>query len=221
MKRLFSSTLSGRIAKFAFSLLAILLLNACVVQSFYYFCPKEKRISCQKINGEWDIVFEKGKDTDSKKDRCWIFKDKDISSVDNAGRRADLDVVYFRIGDDLFADIGAGEIPQGKAREPVNEYWLQCVSPMRTLCKVKIKDDTLLLIPISYEYLSGLIEAGKPAPSHLTRGADAEKKGFIIFTASEEEWFKFLEKEKAEADLFKEEHALKFNRAKTEKQDVK
>ncbi len=195
----------GYMNKFApFSLIALLLLAGCVIQSLNCFYTNEARHPMPGVAGKWSLKAQGGSEVKGKV-RDWEFSEDCVLAYDDKGVRSKLETVYFKAGENIFVDCTAGSADEGT----VNAYWLVNVMPVHTLCKVALDGDTLKFIPLDVKGTVKLYKEGQSGLKAVEAQGEADK---VIFTSTAEEWIVFLRKNGSSAELFPEKSAYVFKK---------
>lgn len=170
----------------------------CIVQSLNPFYTAGTVIESPVKNGEWKMIDKNGK---TEMTNPWLFEKDKITAYDESGLPGVLKVVYFKVEDTLFMDATVDE-----PNQKVCTWWAMNLTPVHTICRVEIQDDTLILKPIDYEWIEKALEAKTFNLPYLKK---KEWESFLI-TASSQELMNFLEKNRHDIKLFSETHAMTF-----------
>jgi hypothetical protein len=186
-----------------FSSLSILFVimscvSGCIVQSLNPFYTAGTVIESPVKNGKWKMIDKDGKPEMVNR---WLFEKDKITAYDESGLPGVLKVVYFKIEDTLFMDATVD-----KPDQKVCTWWAMNLTPVHTVCRVEIHDDTLTLKPIDYEWIAKALEAKTFNLPYLKK---KEWDSFLI-TASSQELTDFLKKNRHDSKLFSETHAMIF-----------
>ncbi len=187
-------------------LLTILIFpSGCIVQSIHPFLTKDAEISFPEIDGEWVDSETKSKDIPVKP---WIFKGKLLQTFDEDGVEGPLEISYFKIGESIFMDITLTD----QSDEPINrnEWWQANVLSVHTLCKVKLDGDSLVLIPLDYNWLKDAISNNKVTLPYINQNLDID----ILFTATPADWMAFLNEHKDNDQIYAPDFEFKLERLK-------
>jgi hypothetical protein len=122
-------------------------LNGCIVWSVNRFYTDGLKTEFREIVGEWQIRKSHGENVENKHIKNWIFKETSIVTFDDKDRSSILQIQIFKINDVYFGDVAAGE----SNSETI--YWLATLLPMHTLVKIELEQDTLVLTPMSRDFL--------------------------------------------------------------------
>ena len=128
----------------------------------------------------------------------------ELAAFDKQNIGATFTVMFFKLGDHTFVDVLPGNTGD---ETTLNSYWRWTVHPTHTVCKVELKDDTLTLRPLDYDWLKKSLEKGKLSLPHLGKLDD-----FVLFTASPRQWEVFLSRQATNPKAFVEEHAYVLKR---------
>jgi len=170
----------------------------CIVQSFYPFYTTEAVIESPVKNGKWKMINEKG---EPEMPKPWVFENDRITTYDETGATGPVKVVYFKIEETLFVDATADE--PGK---DTCTWWAMQLAPVHTICRVKIQDNSLILIPINYSQIKSALKDKTIRLPHV----ENKNPDTLLFTASSKEWMSFLKKYRNDNQMFSEEYAMKF-----------
>ncbi len=147
-----------------------------------------------------------GNDVSNKKITSWKFTEKSIETYDEENIYSKLDVVYFKVGDNHFIDLTAGE-----PKFETNFYWGAGLTLVHSLCKIEIDKDTLTITPLDIEWFTDKIKNKQLNISYVK--AIHEDSNYI-FTSTPKEWVAFLIKYGNDPDLFNEEYRFVFKKKK-------
>ncbi len=175
------------------SVLALLLLGC--VRSFNPFYTPDAIVDLPEANGTWVMLGEKN---EPKNQKPWLFEEDRIVTYSEKGASGDLEVVYFRVGTNLFADTMAGS-PDDRV---MSDWWTIHVLPFHLLCRMDISSNRLEFRPFNYDWLIGALNDGEVTLPSLS----IEKNGGLFFTATPSEWRAFLEKYGASENAFPTSH---------------
>lgn len=179
-------------------------LIGCIVQSLHPFYTEKVVIDFPRIMGNWDLILTGEEDVSEDGKKPWQFTKDTIEIVDEKGRRSVLKAKYFKVGDTVFVDSTAVD-PEEQAG--IAEWWALHVIPVHLLCKIQIEEDTLILIPLNYNWFDEHAGESKEIPF-------VKIDDFMIFTATSEQWVSFLNKHHDTKDVFNEEFAYTLRRSK-------
>lgn len=201
-----------KLLKAAFSFSLMLLLSGCIVKSLNKFYTSESRINLPEICGTWKLV---PKESEKKKEQNikWNFQENTILTTDENGIQSPLDAVYFKVGNNIFVDLYPGKLDD--KNKTVNGYWMSCVEPVHTLCKVVLVEDSLKLIIPNVQKIKSACSEGRANLKFVDRENLNEIE---IFISSADEWIKFLTEFGDDSEIFKEDSALYFSREKTKQE---
>lgn len=184
-------------------------LTGCYVQSLNKFYTDNLKIELPQIAGEWISIIHMGKDVSNKKISPWKFTKDTIETYDEDDRYSALNVVYFKIHDNLFMDFTAGNPLKG-SEDFFNFFWGAGITLTHSLCKVSIEDDKLIIIPLNIEWFEDRIKEKKLNLSFVK----ADRESNYIFTAPTRQWISFLKKYASDKDVFDEKHRFVFKKKK-------
>jgi len=194
--------------KIILPLLLSVFLSGCYVQSLYKFYTDDLKIELPQIVGDWTSEILMGEDVSNKKISPWKFTQQNtIETYDKDNRYSELEVVYFRIGDNIFIDFTAGN-PLRESRDFCNFFWGAGITLTHSLCKVSIEDNNLIIIPLNIKWFEDRIEKKKLGLSFVK----ADKDSNYIFTAPTNQWILFLKKYADDQDVFDEEYRFVFKK---------
>lgn len=126
-----------------------LLLSGCYVQSLHPFYIKSATINFTEIGGEWKVIKHGERYIPFSEEIPWRFHERYIEIADDKGVRSRIEVAYFKLSDEVFMDSTADD-PERQGG--LGKYWVAHVYPIHMLCKVVMKEDTLTLLPLSYDW---------------------------------------------------------------------
>ncbi len=193
-----------RIAKIFILIFLSLSLTSCIVQSLHPFYKDDALIELPQVKGEWILIKEAGKDVSKKRIRPWVFSSDRVQTFDEKGIGSILKVKYFRVEDTIFADIMPGE----PDRTRLNEWWFFHVAPVHSVARVTIKDDSLIIHPMNYDWIGDALKAGRVSLPYIR----LEKENMIVFNTDSDTWMAFLKKYKDDKELFPERLEYVFKR---------
>ena len=170
----------------------------CIVQSLNPFYTAGTVIESPVKNGEWEMIDKNGK---PEMGNPWLFEKDKITTYDEGGLPGVVKVVYFMVEDTMFMDATVDE-----PNQKVCTWWAMNLTPVHTICRVEIHDDTLTLKPIDYEWIAKALEDKTFNLPYL------KKKTWdsFLITASSQELIDFLKKNRHDSKLFSETHAMIF-----------
>jgi hypothetical protein len=185
-------------------------LSGCYVQSLNKFYTDDLKVELPQIAGEWISRIQAGNDVSDKKISPWKFTEDAIESYDEDDKYSELKVAYFKIGDNLFVDFTAGEPSTDDSGGVGNIFWGAGITLTHSLCRITIKDDSLIIVPMNIEWFEGKAEDKTLALSFVK----ADKDSNLIFTASAEQWVAFLRTHINDNDLFDDDLTFEFKKVK-------
>ncbi len=173
-------------------LLLLGIAAGCTIYSLNPFCTKGKIVELKTVSGYWKLNVSAGEDVSKNDITPWKITDNTLITYDKNSKRSDFNIAFFKLNDQLFADITA-TLSQN------NEYWNVTVLPMHVLVKVEIAGDALTFIPLNMEWFNKTDnEKVKALKSVAYDGNDKTR----IYTNSPEEWEHFLESNMDTPELF-------------------
>ena len=184
-------------------LVLCVLLSGCYVQSINKFYTDDLKVDLPLIEGEWSSVVQIGENVSGQKIFPWEFLKDKVKTYDADNNFAELEVAYFKIGDDLFMDFTAGE-----PRDGVNLFWGAGVTLTHSLCKVILREDELVLIPMDIEWFEKKIKQKDLIFSFVK----ADKNSNYIFTATPGQWVAFLRAHANDKGVFNEKYRFVFKK---------
>jgi hypothetical protein len=187
-------------------LMASVFLGGCIVQSLNPFYTPSAVIQMPQLDGEWMLVKDYGDDA-LPANIQWTFQGKRLETRDKRGARADVEVVYFKVQDSLYADFAPGDAD----KLGVSEYWLWTVTGVHTLCKVMLSEGAVTLLPLDYDWLQDQVEKKKAISLPFVRAEEGDE---LLFTATAAMWMSFLEKYGQESDAFSPKRGFVLKRPK-------
>ena len=188
-------------------LLLCVFLSGCYVQSLNKFYTDDLKIEIPQIVGEWISIIHMGKDVSNKNISQWKFTKDKIETYDEDNKYAELEVVYFKIGDNLFMDFTAGK-PSKASDDIGNFFWGAGVTLVHSLCRVTFRDGNLVMTPLNVEWFEDRIKEKKLDLSFVK----ADKDSNYIFTAPPEQWITFLKTYANDKDVFSEKYKFVFKK---------
>ena len=173
-------------------LLLLGIAAGCTIYSINPFCTKGKIVELKAVSGYWKLNVSAGEDVSKNDITPWKITDNTLITYDKNSKRSDFNIAFFKLNDQLFADITA-TLSQN------NEYWNVTVLPMHVLVKVEIAGDALTFIPLNMEWFNKPDnEKVKALKSVAYDGNDKTR----IYTNTPEEWEHFLESNMDTPELF-------------------
>ena len=186
-------------------LLLCICLSGCYVQSLNKFYTDNLKVELPEIQGEWIPITLEGRDASEDKLPQWKFTRKTIEIHDFDNKYSELKVVYFKIGNNLFMDFTAGEPAADSSSEIRVSYWSTVILPVHSLCRITISEDSLVMVPISFDWLEERDEA--------LALSSVKTDNHLLFTASPEQWVEILKTHGDDEDLFDEGLKFEFKKA--------
>ncbi len=184
----------------------IIFLPSCLLQSFYPFYTSDVTIEMPQVHGKWQLIKSVGDDMSGMNINPWEFSEDALKTFAENNIVAEIDIVYFKVGDNYFLDCMAGEPDE----EKMNPYWVFLTRPIHSLCKLQLQDNTLQLIPVDIDALETLIRERKINLKLLKK---ADQSDINLFTTTPKEWVEFLKKYGDDEKLFNEENEILLKRA--------
>lgn len=178
--------------------LTILLLAGCVVQSLTPFYNEESVISMPQLHGRWQLVTEMGEDVSRKDIRPWIIGNGFAKVFDEEGVGAPLKITFFRIKTTTFVDITAGDLNK---EVKLNLLWMLHVAPVHTVCKLIVRGNRLILIPLDKYWLERAVKGKKVKLRHIR---PMKKDALTVYYPSTETWMRFLKLHRDDVHAFPE-----------------
>ena len=188
-------------------------LSGCYVQSLNKFYTDDLTVKFPQVIGEWHSAIQMGDDVSVKKISPWKFTEDTMETYDEDNKYSELEVVYFKIGTNMFMDVTAGE-PMKDSEDFGNGFWSVGITLVHSLCKIAVKEDTLVFVPMNMDWVEKKIENKKLKLSFVK----ADKDSNYIFTASSKEWASFLEKHADDKDMFNDEYKFVFKKSKIKRE---
>lgn len=193
-----------RILMVILMLFIMVFLSGCLVQSLTPFYVEDALIQFPEVYGSWRLIRDDSGDVSQSNIQPWQFTGERITTFDGRGLEAKLQARYFSVNDTIFMDITAGD----PYTSSVSEIWAMHVAPVHTLVKVMIRKDTLILMPLNYDWLESALSNKKVAlPSIKLETAD-----MTVFNPAPEKWMAFLKEYKDEKGVFSEERRYEFKK---------
>ena len=201
-------------------LLSCFLLSGCFIQSLNKCYTDDLKIELPQISGEWISLIQQGNDVSDKNILPWKFpkyeRNSDsgdtIETYDSNNEYSELDVAYFKIGDNIFMDFTAGN-PSRQNASMGNAFWWYGVTRTHSVCKIIFANDNLIIMPLNYKWFEDKIKKKTMNLSFI----QADKDSYRIFTATAEQWVSFLKTYGSDKDLFSEEYKFVFKKIKCNK----
>ena len=185
-----------------------LLISGCYIQSLNVFYTDDAKTSIPELIGTWKPEVQMGDSVTNQKITPWRFTTDTVETYDEDNTFSELEVVYFRINDSYFIDFTAGS-PLKDNDSFSNIYWSAGQTLVHSLCKLEIKGDKLTIIPLDLEWFIDRIDEEEMTPPWVK--AEHEDSNYI-FTATPEEWMKFLKKYKDNDSVFDPEYKFVFTK---------
>ncbi len=195
--------------KLIYPLLAFILifsLSGCFVQSLHPFYTDDLKVEIPQVLGKWKLIKSLDEDISEANINLWTFNEEKIECYDAKNNYSEIKVAYFKINDNYYVDCMADDPDEDR----INEYWLSLVSPVHSVCKVELKNDTLKLIPIDYNALETLLKGKKLDLEFL---AKTDEDAILLFTAKPKQWVEFLKEYRDDKKVFNEENEIVLLRA--------
>lgn len=182
-------------------------VSGCFIQSLQPFYAEPMRVEVPDLIGEWRLVRAGSDDVTTRYPQPWLFTSTVIQTYDK-GVPSPLRVVWFKVGDTLFADLSADERAyDGK----LNAWWSMHAVPVHSVCKVLLDGDTLSLIPLDGDWLLKGIARKEIVLAH---SAVDGKGDHSLLTAPTEELIAFLKKYQGNPEAFPDGNAHVFRLVK-------
>jgi len=183
------------------------LLTGCA-QSYHQFYTEESRVKVPAIVGEWDVLKALGDDMTGKTIKPWVVAEVadgyEVAAYETNGIAATLEVVCFKTANQIYCDVTAGAYGQA---EP-NRHWMYSIIPVHTVWKIGLTNDTLVLTGFNYDWLKQAIETNAVALPFLSGDRSDER----LYTATPEQWQKFLAAHGTNTAVFDAEPAYVFKK---------
>ena len=179
------------------------LASGCVIHSVHSFFTEEAVVEYADADGTWKLVKNYGDMIKEKPIKPWTFEGKTLTAYDEQGAKSELKMTFFKVKETLFMDL----FPDSPS-ESTGFYWTAHVIPVHCVYKVELRKDSLVLIPLNYEWVHKEYDEG-----HITLPCvkfDEERE--LLFTASPAEWMAFLEKYKDDTKVFSTEYEFVLER---------
>ena len=171
------------------------------VRSLTPFYTPDQVVQKPEWNGEWQLLKEDGS---PKGQKPWTFSQGQVLTFSEKGIPGVLKVVYFKIGDTLFADSSAGDLEGA----PVNEWWAFHVAPVHFVSKVVQKESQISFTALNIDWLKAAAAAGEWKVSSIKMAGDME----TIFQATPEQWTQILEKAAQDPKAFPVQQTITLKR---------
>lgn len=176
----------------ASSMFLLIIAAGCII-SVYPFYTKDKIVEMNGVDGYWQLNVALGRDVSKKQITPWKISGGTVVSYDSNDKRADFKIIFFKLNDQLFADVES-ITPQG------NEYSNLTVCPMHILLKANFKDDSMELTPFNWNWFNKPDnEQAKKLPHVLCNG-DRKAR---LYIASPQEWEEFIKSNLTNPEIFK------------------
>jgi len=185
----------------------VIMVSGCLEQSSQPYYLKEYCVDVPELAGAWDLLENKEDSQDST--ATWFIEAENLKVYEANATISYLNIVFFRVDNDLFADITAGELKNNS----VGPHWLLHVVSAHTLAKVVMSQDIVHLFPLNEEWLNQALENDSAQLRHLKAANSAR-----LFTADSEEWIDFLKKHKDEEGFFDLENFYMLKKNPTKEQ---
>ena len=199
----------GRIKVF---LLAIycsigLLLSGCFIQSLHPFYLESMVVQVPETAGQWYLTHVGEDDVSAKYPEAWVFG-KDAVVTFDRGIVSSLNIVWFRVGDTLFADLGSSA---KEYEQRINGWWSMHSVAVHSVCKVILESGTMTFIPLNGEWLHDRIQKREIPLAIATVGG---KNDHYVLTSSPQELAGFLAVYRQSPDAFPLQNAHVFKRSR-------
>ena len=197
-------TKANAIVAFCAGVLVLASLSGCFVQSIHPFYTDTTRISPPQMAGEWDFISAGTDDLTKVKVNPWVFSEKDglsyeVESYNKNNAPGNLKAVFFKVGDQIFCDWLAGDLPNPA---PINEYWTMNVRPVHTVTKVTLTNDVLTFTGLDYDWMSQAMQKREVKVAFIGEQEFDGRSALPLFTASPQEWSEFLKKHGGNTNAF-------------------
>ena len=187
-------------------LMLLAVVAGCVVYSVNPFCGKDKVVEMKELDGWWQLTESCGENVADKNITPWRINDGRITSYDTANKSSQFKTSFFKLKSSCFADM-TGDSSLN------NAYWNVSVIPMHILLKVELKDNTLTFVPLNVEWFQ---KADNEQVKMLKYVVYESNPKVRIYTASSEEWEKFLENNLDNPELFNQKHKVVLKKIQSE-----
>jgi hypothetical protein len=180
-------------------------LSACKPAASFHpvHLEKDRAAAPDWLLGEWQPFNpENGKAVGGVKP--WSFGEDRIRAHDEEGGASNLFVLYFKVGDQLYADLTA-ENPDEKTVNAVGMYWLLHMRTIHVLCRITSREGRLVLEYPTAEALCAMADRDGVTLPYLQRSdpvRGGEPAPGTLFTATPKEWRAFLAEHGGEEGLF-------------------
>lgn len=188
----------------------LFMTSGCLEQSSQPYYLKEYRVDLPELNGAWNLVEKDQNQGEST--ATWFIEGENLKVYEANAAISYLNIVFFQIDNDLFADLTAGELKNNS----VGPHWLVHVVPIHTLAKVVVGQDTVNLLPLNEEWLNQTLGNGSVSLRHLKVNGSSR-----LFTADSEDWIEFLRKNKDQEGIFDVENSYILKREQSKEQFFK
>ena len=138
------------ILKFFASIISLVILAGCVVQSINPFYAKDAAADLPQVYGKWVLTQSS---VDEGLNREWTFSADKITLPDAKGGSFVLSSRFFRIGDMLFLDAIADSPP-----DSLSFWWVLHISPMHTVSRVIAEEKTMKIIPLNASWMENAVK---------------------------------------------------------------
>jgi hypothetical protein len=130
----------------------------------------------------------------------WTFENNKAFVFDDHDVPGQIALTYFKIGTNIFCDSMASDPPDDPR---INGYWLIHIRTVHTVSKVEVNGDTATFLPLNYEWFSKAVERKEVEIPSLK-----QKEGLPLYTATPEEWERFLTKHASNTNAFSDKVAM-------------
>ena len=189
-----------RLSSCLLPLCIVAMLSGCVVQSINPFYTQDLVAEMPDLYGQWmltESLFREGTD------KPWTFSKDAIIIPGDKDKAAALSARFFKVNDMVFLDTTAAE-PQ----QDISLWWMFHISPMHTVSKVIVSENTLRVSPLNVSWLDDAVRNKSVALRSVWREEMKEN----IFIASSAEWVDFLKKYGSDPQAFPDKDAFVFVR---------
>jgi len=175
-------------------------LSGCYIQSLGPFYTEDLLVELPEINGEWIPVQEVDGKIVETGIKPWVLDENEIRTFNQKGVSNKIVVKYFKVNENIFADITVDYEEDVVAGGGINEWWLMHLTPIHAVARVDVEAETgvILFRTISYEWMDNFIKTDQ-TDIPFVKTQDGNWK---IYTASPQEWVEFLKKYGDSEDVF-------------------
>lgn len=190
-----------RVSRLGGVILLVMFLSGCFIQSFQPFYTDEVVVALPEVEGEWYLLERGSDEVAGEYPEPWRFGEGRVTTYQE-GVDSDLEVTYFRVGDDYFADFSPSEAGR-------NGWWRLHNIAVHSVCRVELAAEEMLLTPLDGEWLVKMLQEEKISLPHFTLDEEDEH---LVLSASSPQLLAFLQRYGKVPQAFPQERVYRFRR---------